>query len=657
MLMSEDIIANLILALQQHPILALTFVFLVAFSESLIIIGLIIPGAILMILFGALIAVDALKFWPTVFFGVCGAVTGDSLSYWLGQRYQSKLNNLWPLSRHPDVMIQANQFFKRHGVKSIMLSRFIGLLRPIIPAIAGMTRMPLKIFIATNIVSAIFWAPAYLLPGLLFGLSIEMASEFASKFILLIIFLIFIIFVSLWLIQRLYIFTKPYNDKAITYLLNWGEKHSLAGEVPAAIFDKTHSELRGLSLFALIIIIGTLILNLLQSSLVLPYNPFYYDFDSLDQLIYHSLQTFRSPPFDSVMLWLTYLTSSQFIALLCFSLGSLFIFKKNLFPLWHWLAAISLPLLLSPLLGNDLTNTLQQNVNIQTLPFIVFVSTFGFLTVIISAGLSFAKQKIVYYFSATLVLFVMLAQLYFATQVFSQILFAFFIGLIWFNLLGIAYRRHAKHTTNNKTKKEVMLIIATLLIYPSLKTNQHEEVHTPPENYFIMGTNGWIESGWETLPILREGIQPIKNNLFNLQWLGSKNNISSQLSQSGFSDSLNTKQTISNWFLDDIEINQLPILPHIHKGEYEALRFYRYNKNNKELIVIRLWPSIYQLKQDNPLQPLWFGSISLMEVKEHLGVTYLTTKKEQISELKLNTKDLRIDEKIVFENNTIFLLR
>lgn len=87
-LMPEDIIANFILAIQQYPNIALLIVFLVAFSESLIIIGLIVPGAILMVLFGALIAIDALAFWPTVFFAVSGAVAGDSLSYWLGLRYQ-----------------------------------------------------------------------------------------------------------------------------------------------------------------------------------------------------------------------------------------------------------------------------------------------------------------------------------------------------------------------------------------------------------------------------------------------------------------------------------------------------------------------------------------------------------------------------------------
>lgn len=109
--MSEDIIAKLVLILQQHSVLTLLFVFLVAFSESLIVIGLIVPGAVLMILIGALIAMDALNFWNAVIFAILGAIAGDSLSYWLGRRYQQKIQNLWPLSRHPDLMNRANDFF------------------------------------------------------------------------------------------------------------------------------------------------------------------------------------------------------------------------------------------------------------------------------------------------------------------------------------------------------------------------------------------------------------------------------------------------------------------------------------------------------------------------------------------------------------------
>lgn len=664
MFMPENIIADLVLTLQQNPTLSLIFVFLVAFSESLIVIGLIVPGALLMILFGALITMDALEFWPTVLFAVAGAIAGDSLSYWLGLRYQNRLLNLWPLSRHPEVIIKANDFFDKHGVKSIFLARFIGLLRPVIPAIAGITKMPVKAFIITNISSAVIWAPLYLIPGLLFGLSIEMASDFAQKFIFLIILLLALIILSLWIIQRVYTFAKPYNEKAINYLLSWGKKHSLAGEMPAAIFNKGHPEFRGLSFVAIIIFSFTVLTSILHSPSIQPYNPLFYDFESLNQLIYYRLQSFRSPPFDNIMLWLSYLASSKFIALLYLCLGSLFIIRKNFFTLWHWLAAIALPLLLSPLLSNDLTVLLQQNlnVNIQPLSFIVIVSSIGFLTVIISSELSFNKQKIIYYFSASLVIFLLLSQLYFANQVFSQVLFGLFVGLIWFNLLGVAYRRHLNVKNKGNLHKEMFIIIAVLFIYPSWKIVNKENIYLPAKHYFVMGANSWLESGWKILPISRHGIYQKKNDLFNLQWLGTKKNIKSQLTDLGYESSLNTTRTLSNWFLDGVKINQLPVLPHIHNGEYESLRFYRYNKDNKELTVIRLWQSKYKLRQNSPSQPLWFGSINFMEIKEKAGITYLITKNESIDKIKLGNKNLVIHTKFIFnekgnKNNTVFLLQ
>jgi len=642
LIMPDDFISTVSLTIQQYPTLALLLVFLVAFSESLIIVGLIVPGAILMVLFGALIAIDALAFWPTVLFAISGAVAGDSLSYWLGRRYQSKLHSLWPLSRHPDLIIRANDFFNRYGTKSIILGRFIGPLRPVIPAIAGMSKMPGNVFLAANIGSAIFWAPLYLLPGLLFGLSVEMASEFASKFIILIVALLFLIFLSLWLIQRLYFFIKPYNDKLTLYFLNWGKKHPLVGEVPAAIFDESHSEMRGLSLLAIIIFSGTLILTFLYNTITSYYDLSFYNFDSLNRLIYYSLQTFRSPPLDNFMLWLTYISSNQFIALIYFSFGSLFIWKKDFPALWHLLAVICLPLLLSPFMSNPLTHSLQEdlNLNTQTVPFIVVVSVIGFTTVLINSGLSFRKQKLYYYFSATLVLLLMMAQLYFALQVFSQILLALIVGTIWFSLLGIAYRRHSIDPSSNNSRKEIVLILCILLFYPGLKITQQEKIYSLPDHYFIMGKNSWLETGWKLLPTEREGVYKRKNNFFNLQWAGTKQNITSRLLQLGFIKHQNSIKTLSNWFLETATINQLPVLPHIHQGQYETLRFYRYNKEKSTLTVVRLWPSIYKLKQSSPLIPLWFGSISMMTEKSHLGIRYLVTQNTDIYDIQAANIDL-----------------
>ncbi|MDH5394977.1 MAG: phosphoesterase PA-phosphatase, partial [Gammaproteobacteria bacterium] len=71
--MSNEFITSILLAVQQHPYIALIFVYLIAFSESLIVIGLIVPGAILMVLFGALIATGALDFWLTIALAALGA--------------------------------------------------------------------------------------------------------------------------------------------------------------------------------------------------------------------------------------------------------------------------------------------------------------------------------------------------------------------------------------------------------------------------------------------------------------------------------------------------------------------------------------------------------------------------------------------------------
>ena len=120
---------------------------------------------------------------------------------------------------------------------------------------------------------------------------------------------------------------------------------------------------------------------------------------------------------------------------------------------------------------------------------------------------------------------------------------------------------------------------------------------------------------------------------------------------------------MANWFLQDIDIHELPIFPHIHKGEHEKIRFYKYDKKNQSLIVVRLWQSIYRLKQNSPSLPLWFGSVSSMVIRERLGLKYLVTKKEDITNIAKLFQDesMLIKSKIIKHINeekkqTIYLL-
>ena len=72
-------------------------------------------------------------------------------------------------ARHPHWLTRGESFFREYGTYSIVLGRFIGPIRPIIPMIAGMFDMPFWRFLLVNILSAAAWAPVYVLPGYVAG--------------------------------------------------------------------------------------------------------------------------------------------------------------------------------------------------------------------------------------------------------------------------------------------------------------------------------------------------------------------------------------------------------------------------------------------------------------------------------------------------------
>ena len=156
---------------------------LIALTESLALVGLIVPGAVLMFLAGAAVGGSNIAILPMLLWAMAGAIVGDSLSYWLGRHYRDQLRTLPLVRRYPQAMDRAEELFLRHGGKSVVLGRFIGPVRPVIPAVVGMLGMPPGRFLLANVGSAIGWAPAYLLPGIVFGASLALAMEVMGRLV------------------------------------------------------------------------------------------------------------------------------------------------------------------------------------------------------------------------------------------------------------------------------------------------------------------------------------------------------------------------------------------------------------------------------------------------------------------------------------------
>ena len=140
-----------------HPYAFNAVVYFIALTESLVVLGLIIPGAAMLFGAGALIATGALPLYPILFWTIAGAITGDVLSFLFGHHYHQRLRVMWPFRRYPDMVNNGVDYFVRHGGKSIFLARFIGPLRPVVPAIAGMMNMSTARFLVIDVIACILW--------------------------------------------------------------------------------------------------------------------------------------------------------------------------------------------------------------------------------------------------------------------------------------------------------------------------------------------------------------------------------------------------------------------------------------------------------------------------------------------------------------------
>ncbi len=158
---------------------------LVAFLESLVAVGIVLPGVAMLFALGVAAGAGALDIWSTMLCAFAGAVIGDGVSFWLGYRYHQRLRGWWPFKQHPQWLDRGELFFHKYGVLSVVIGRFVGPIRPIIPVVAGMMDMQPVKFYSVNIVSAIGWAPVYLLPGFLTGAALSVGDQLPDQFLYL----------------------------------------------------------------------------------------------------------------------------------------------------------------------------------------------------------------------------------------------------------------------------------------------------------------------------------------------------------------------------------------------------------------------------------------------------------------------------------------
>ena len=209
-----------------HPHWAEIAVFFIALVESLAVVGLVIPGVAMMFAVGALIGASVLPFTSICLWATAGAIFGDSLSFWVGRYFQLELQKFWPFRSYPWMIDRGIRFFHAYGGRSLIFGRFFGPVRGVIPLVVGMLNMPVGRFLVISVFSATIWAPAYLLPGMVFGASLELASRMAGHLVFLIILLIALLWIIFWALKKIYRFlSASYVKLGGSDLCVWISQH------------------------------------------------------------------------------------------------------------------------------------------------------------------------------------------------------------------------------------------------------------------------------------------------------------------------------------------------------------------------------------------------------------------------------------------------
>src|SRR5918996_1676252 len=153
-----------------------------AAAEASAFVGLFIPGEAAMLLGGVLVFQGRLSLGWMLVAGCLGAVAGDSIGFEIGRHFGPRLERS-RLGRHigQDRWERARAYVRRRGGRAIFFGRFVGVLRALVPAVAGTAGIPYKTFFAFNVAGGVIWASAFILLGVAAGGSYRIVEAWAGR--------------------------------------------------------------------------------------------------------------------------------------------------------------------------------------------------------------------------------------------------------------------------------------------------------------------------------------------------------------------------------------------------------------------------------------------------------------------------------------------
>lgn len=172
------------------------------FCEDALFFGFVLPGETAVVLGGALASQGKVSVVWLAAVVVLAAVAGDFAGYEVGRRAGPALLTARPLRRHRDRVDSARDLIRRRGGAAVFVGRFVAFLRAIMPALAGVSRMPGRTFVPFNAAGGLVWGVGFTLLGYFAGHAYSRIEHVAGEVIAIVVAAVVVVGAVVWRLRR-----------------------------------------------------------------------------------------------------------------------------------------------------------------------------------------------------------------------------------------------------------------------------------------------------------------------------------------------------------------------------------------------------------------------------------------------------------------------
>ncbi len=595
-----------------HPVAAGAVIFAVAFCDALIVLGAIVPALPLLFAVGMLIGLGEISGPYAVACAALGAFIGDGISYQVGRRWGPQLRSHWPFRKYPQLLERGETMFRRNGIKSILIARYVGPIRPFVPAIAGMLRMPLQRYAPASAFAAISWALLFLGPGWVLGEAYEAVAAVAGRLALVLALLLLVLAMSWALVLYTYRWFAAHADALLARALAWSHDHPVLGRYSMAVFDPQRRESVSLALLAAMLLgIGWIWFGFL--ALVIGHGePL-----RLDLAIHELMLALRNPLADYPMAALASLGDAQVLTPAAALVLLYLVWRKRWMAAAHWLAALAFGLALTAWLGASVDfprpPAMGSGFGFPSISITMSTIAFGFFAVLIARELPGRRRIWPYLVSGIVVALIGFARIYLGAHWLSDVVGGMLFGIFWLLILGIAYRRRSVRSLWMKPMAWLFYgsFAAAALWHVPRNIGPMLAQFEIPLLIDSASLESWWTRDWQRLPAQRNEFDDQQRWPLDVQVAGPLAPLRAQLQAAGW-----RVQPQAGWeqalnLLDgDLPDGQQPVLPATLDTRAESLLMLRNGAQPGEMLALRLWATPTRLQPGD--QPLWIGSVQTL---------------------------------------------